>query len=151
MGGGHHDTGVGLVVTSGKGQGGHGHEGVINAHLDAVGGQHTGSGSGENVGVDAAVIGDSHQLIAALGLDPVGKALGSLTDNVNVHPVGASAQHAPQTGGTEFQRHGEAFLDLLVLTGDAFQFLSQRGVLQIGGQPALIIVHVHIESPFPSL
>ena len=150
MGSRDHNAGVGLVIAGGKGQGGNGHEGIINAHLDAIGSQHAGSGFREHIGIDTAVIGDGNQLIAALGLNPVGKALGSLTDHVDIHPVGARAQNAAQAGSAELQCHREPVLDLLILTFDAFQLFGQCRVLKVRFQPAFVIIHVHDKSPFPS-
>ena len=143
VGGGDHDAGIRLVVPGGKGQGGDGHQRVVNPHPNAVGGQNAGGVSGEHVGIDAAVIGNGDQLAAALGLDPVRQSLGGLPDNVNIHPVAARAQNAPQTGGAEFQRHSKALLDLIVLSLDFPQLIGEGGIFQISAQPALIIIYVH--------
>ena len=147
VGGGDHDAGVGTIESGGEGQGGHRHQCVIDADLDAVGSQNAGGVFGKHIGVDAAVVGDGNQLVAPLGLHPVGKPLGGLTDHVDIHPVGARAQHAPQAGGAEFQRDGEAVLDLFVAACDFPELLCQSRVLQLSGGPALVIVHVHVDSP----
>ena len=147
--GGNHDTGVGMVIAGGEGQGGHRHQRVINAHFDAVGGQNAGGLLGEHVGIDPAVVGDGNQLTAPLGFDPVGKTLGGLTHHINIHPVGACAQDSPEACGAEFQRHGEPLLDLILLARDFLQFPGQSGILQRSGAPTLIILHVHYKSPFP--
>ena len=139
-----HDAGVALVVTGGKAQGGHGHQGVIDADLDAVGGQNTGGGLCEDVALQAAVVADGDGLAAALRLDPVCQTLRCLTDNVNVHPVGAGAQNAAQTSGTKLQRHRKAVLDLLIIPLDLRQFGLQVSILKIRCQPALIFIQIHI-------
>ena len=91
VGSGDHDTGIALVVTGGKAQGRHGHQGIIDAHLDAVGGQNTGGGLGKDIALQAAVVADGDSLAAALGLDPVCQALGGLTDNIDAEEyTGAS-------------------------------------------------------------
>ena len=143
VGGGDHDAGVRLVVPGGEGQGGDGHQRVVNPHPDAVRGQNAGGVPGEHVGIDAAVVGNGDQPAAALGLDPVRQTLGGLPDDVNIHPVAARAQNAPQTRGAEFQRHGKALLDFTLLAFDLFQFVGKSGVFQLSAQPALIIINVH--------
>ena len=147
--GGNHDTGVGMVIAGGKGQSGHGHQRVINAHFDAVGGQNAGGLPGKHVGIDPAVVGNGNRLTAPLGFDPVGKTLGGLPHHINIHPVGARAQDSPEACGAEFQCHGEPLLDLILLTRDFLQFPGQGRILQRSGAPTLIILHVHYKSPFP--
>ena len=136
-----------MVVPGGKRQGGNGHQGIINPHLHAVGCQHPGSLFGKHIGVDAAVVGNGNQLIAPLGLHPVGKALGGLTHGVNVHPVGTGTQHAPQTGSTEFQRNRKALFDFIVITGNGSQLRRECRVIQPGFLPAFIIIQIHLCSP----
>ena len=138
-----HDARVAVVVAGGKAQRGNRHKGLVDADLDTVGGQHLGSSLGEQVALDAAVIADGNGLAAALGLDPVGKALGGLADNVNIHAVGACADDAAQTGGAEFQGHGKAVLDGGIVALDAFQLRFQVGVVQFCGEPALIHILIH--------
>ena len=108
--------------------------------MNAVGGQHAGSGLGEYIGVDAAVVGDGNTLAAALGFHPVGKALGGLTDHINIHPVGTGTQYATKACGAEFQSNGETVLDLLVVPGDFLQLPGQSRVFQFRSGPALVIL-----------
>ena len=143
MAGRDHDARVAVVVAGGKAQRGNRHQSLVDADLDVVCGQHLGSGLGEQVALDAAVIADGNGLAAALGLDPVGKALGGLADNVNIHAVGACADDAAQTGGAEFQGHGKAVLDGGIVALDAFQLRFQVGVVQLCGEPALIHILIH--------
>ena len=141
---GDHDARIALIVTGGKAQGRDRHQSIINAHLDAVCGQNAGGSLGKDVALQAAVVADGHGLIAALGLDPVCQTLGGLTHDVDVHAVGASAQHAAQAGGTELQCNGKAVLDLVVVPLDLGQLRLQICVLQIRCQPALILILIHI-------
>jgi hypothetical protein len=139
-----HDARVALVVTGGKAQGGDRHQRVVDAHLDAVRCQDPGSRLGKDVALEAAVVADGHSLIATLRLDPVCQTLRGLTHDVDVHTVGASAQHAAQAGGAKLQRNGEAVLDLVVISLDLGQFRLQICVFQICCQPALILILIHI-------
>ena len=140
---GDHNTGVGPIVAGGKAQCGHGHQCVIDPYPDAVGCQHTGSGFRKDIGIDTAVIGNGNQLIAALGFDPIGKALGGLTDHIDIHPVGARTQNAPESGGTEFQGDRKPILDLVLVPLNIPQLLGKLGILQIGGGPTLVIIQIH--------
>ena len=135
-----HNAGVGLIIPGGKTQGGNGHQRIVNADMDAVGGQHTGGGSGKDVGIDAAVVGNGNQLASALGLYPVGQALGRLPDHIDIHSIGACAQNATQTGSAELQSNGKPIPDLLIVAGNLFQFPGQCGILQFRGGPTLVIV-----------
>ena len=138
-----HDTGVAVVIAGRKAQRGHGHKGAVDADLDAVGGQHLGSGPGEQVALDAAVIADGNGLAAALGLDPVGKALGRLTDNVNIHTVGACTDDAAQARCTELQGHSKTVLNGGIVTLDAFQLGLEVSVVQLCSEPTLIHILIH--------
>ena len=139
-----HDARVAIVVTGGKAQGRNRHQSIINAHLDAVGCQNTGSGLGKDITLEAAVIADGHRLGAALGLDPVCQALRGLTDHINIHPVGAGAQNAAQTGGAKFQCNRKAVFDLIVVSLNLCQLGLQVSVLKIRCQPALILFLIHV-------
>ena len=143
MGGGNHNAGIGLIIPGGKRQSGDGHQGIINANLNSVCCQNLRGIPGEHIGIDPGVVGDGHQLVSALGLHPVGQTLSSLTDDIDVHAVGACTQHAPQTSGAEFQSHRKPFFDFLVLTFNGLQLGNQRRVFQFGIQPAFIIFCVH--------
>ena len=143
MGSGDHDTGVAVVVTGGKAQRGNRHQSVVDADLDAVGSQNLGSSLGKHIALDAAVVADGNGLGAALSLDPVGQALSGLTDNIHIHAVGASAQHAAQTGGAELQGDGKTLLDLIIVAFDGFQLGLHVGIVQLSGEPALVIIDIH--------
>ena len=93
--------------------------------------------------LDAAVIADGNGLAAALGLDPVGKALGRLTDNVNIHTVGACTDDAAQARGTELQGHSKTVLNGGIVALDAFQLGLEVSVVQLGSEPTLIHILIH--------
>ena len=139
-----HDAGVALIVTGSKAQGRHGHQGIINAHLDAVCSQNACGSLGKNIALQAAVVADGHGLGALLGLDPVCQTLRSLTDDINIHTVGASAQNAAQTSRAKLQSHRKAVFDLFVISLDLGQFRLQICVFQIGSHPALIFIQIHL-------
>ena len=101
-------------------------------------------GLGKNIALQAAVVADGHGLGAFLGLDPVCQALRSLTDDINIHTVGASAQNAAQTSRAKLQSHRKAVLDLFVISLDLGQFRLQICVFQIGSHPALIFIQIHL-------
>ena len=56
----------------------------------------------------------------------VGQSLGSLGDGVNVHPVGAGADDAPQAAGAEGKIAIKSVLHLGVVHG--FQFGGHVGI-----------------------
>ena len=113
--------------------------------MDAVGGEHFGRGFGEHIALDAAVVADGDRLAAALGLDPVGQALGGLPHNVDVHAVGARTDDPAQTRGAELERHGETVLNGGVIVLDALQFGFEVGIIEIEGQPAVKHFFIHVE------
>ena len=138
-----HDAGVAVIVPGGKRKRRHRHQRLVDAHLDAVGRQHLGRRAGKQIALDTAVIADGHRLGAALGLDPVGQALGCLPYHINIHAVGAGADHTAQTGGTELQGHGKAVLNGRIVPLDTLQFRFEVGVIQVGCQPTLIHILIH--------
>ena len=144
VGSGDHDTGVAVIVAGSKTQSRHGHQGIVDAHLDAVGCQNACGGLGKNIALQAAVVADGHGLGTTLGQHPVCQTLRCLTDNVDVHAVGTSTQHAAQTGGTKLQRHSKAILDLIVIAFDLSQLRLQVCIFQIRCQPALVFIQIHL-------
>ena len=138
-----HNARVAVVVAGGKAQRGNRHQGLIDADFNAVCGQHLSGCFGKEVALDTAVIADGNGLAAALRLDPVGKALGRLTDNINIHAVGAGADDAAQTSGAELQGHGKAVLNGGIVTLDAFQLGLEVCIVQLGSQPTVIHFFIH--------
>ena len=143
MAGGDHDTGVGLIETGSKRERRHRHRLVINAHLNAIGSQHTGSLTGKGPALQACIIADGHSLSAALALYPVSHPLGSLAHHPNVHAVGACSQSAPETCCAELQRSSKALLDGLVISLDVTKLFPQITVNEIRLKPALVFVLIH--------
>ena len=139
----YHDTGVAVIIPGSKAQCGNRHQGAVNAHLYAVGGQNFGSSLGKHIALDAAVIADSNGLGAALGLDPVGKALGSLAHNIHVHAVGTGADHTAQTGSAELKSNGKTILYGSVIVLNRFQLRLQVGVIQVGSKPTAVHFFIH--------
>ena len=139
-----HDAGVALIVAGGKAERRDRHERLVDAHMDAVGGEHFGRGFGEHIALDAAVVADGDRLAAALGLDPVGQALGGLTHHIDVHAVCAGTDDAAQTCRAELQCDRKPVLDGRVIVADAFQFGLQIRIVEIGGKPSLIHVFIHL-------
>ena len=143
VGRGDHDARVAVVVAGGEAQRRDRVQGVVDADFDAVGGEDAGSSFREVPALETGVIGDGDRLRAALGLDPVGDALGGLADDPDVHAVGAGAQRAAKARGTELERDGEAVRNGVFIALDLQQFGLEVEVLELGFQPAFIFIHVH--------
>ena len=143
VGSGNHNAGIAVIIAGRKAQRGNRHQSLIDADLHAVGSQNLSGGAGKHIRFNPAVIADRNRLGAALGLDPVGKALGRLADHIHIHPVGAGADDAAQTGGAKFERHSETVLNGGVVILDRLQFRLEVGVVQIGGQPAVEHFFIH--------
>ena len=114
-------------------------------HLDAVAGHDAGGLLGKLLRVVAAVKAHHNTAVHSLlsfGLDDLGKGLGGVADDVDIHPVQADGHGAAQTGGAELQRTEEPALDLFGIICDGSKLcllrLAQRG----GREPLLISFHV---------
>ena len=70
---------------------------------NAVCGQNRGAFARKDIGLDAAVVGDGHGRRFAVLVQVIGKALRRLAHGIDVHAVGAGADHAAQPAGSEFQ------------------------------------------------
>ena len=97
-------------------------------HRYAVCREHCRGMPGEEVGVDAAVVGDSHGGGGKAGLQIVGVALRCLAHGIEVHAVAARAQHAPKPAGAEFQLAVKPLGDLLFLSRQRGQLLPELRV-----------------------
>ena len=149
MGCGDHDAHGGMMVTDRIGQAGYGHQFLININLDTVSGADAGSFLRENVGLDTGVVADGDRAVFIMFLDIVGNALGRLADDIDVHPVGAGADNAAQTRGTESQFPVKTVVDLLVLALNGFQFGDQVGVLGRFLHPhGIFFVYHDVHIPF---
>ena len=151
MAGGDADARVALQVPHRVGQGRGGHQLGIDIGLDAVGGQHRRGLLGEQHALDAAVIGNGHGLGLALRVleQVVGKALGGLAHGVDVHPVGARADHAPQARGAKLQLPVKAVVDLVLLALDGLELFGQVLVIQRLLQPSFVFCHSRPSLPCP--
>ena len=125
-----------------------GHQGVIDSHVDAIGGQHACGFLGKDIAFQSAVIGNGNRLAAALREYPVGKALGCLAHYPDVHPVGACTECSAQTGGTELQGNRKTVFNLILIVPDFQQLRQKIGILQVMGQPAFVFFSDHHLSPF---
>ena len=143
VGSGDHDTRVAVVITGSKAQCGDRHQLVIDADIDAVGGQDACCVAGKVPAFQTAVIADGDGLSAALGLDPLGNTLRSLTDYPDVHAVRACAQCAAKTCCTEGKRDREALFDGVIIALDIFELSVKITVDQISFQPAFVLILIH--------
>ena len=165
--GGYHDAGIAFIISCCKGKRRNGHQGVIDSHVDAIGGQHAcgflgkdiafqpaviGQHAcgflGKDIALQPAVIGNGNRLAAALCEYPVSKPLGCLAYYPDVHPVGAGTECSAQTGGTELQGNRKTVFNLILVVPDFQQLRQQIGILQVVGQPAFVFFSDHHLSPF---
>ena len=137
MAGGDIDAGDAAVFPDGEGELRGGAQGFEDANGDAVARHDAGGLPGKLVGVVAAVEADGHALpgaLRSLGQDDLGKGLGGVADDVDVHLVQAHAHGAPQPGGAELQRGKKAAFDLLFISGDGLELgllgLAEGGAVQ---------------------
>ena len=130
--GGDVDAGDAAILPHGEGQLGCGAQRLEQADGDAVGGHDLGGLPGEGLGVVPAVKADGHAPgggLLSLLQNHLGKGLGGVADDVDVHPIKAHAHGPPQTGGAEGQLVEEAGLLLLLVVADGLQLR-----LLLGGQ-----------------
>ena len=131
MAGGDNDAGAAMQLTNGKGQGRGRHQFLEEISLDPVCSKDAGGHTGKQVALDAAVISDGNRWIFIFFVDIIRHALGSQSNGVDVHAVGAYAKDAAQTGGAEFQHFYKAFFNLIVVSFDVDHFCNQVRVLQL--------------------
>ena len=125
------DAGAAMQLTNGKGQGRGRHQFFEEISLDPVCSKDTGGHTGKQVALDAAVISDGNRWVFIFFVDIIRHALGSQSDGVDVHAVGAYAKDAAQTGCAEFQHFYKAFFNLIVVSFDVDHFCNQVRVLQL--------------------
>ena len=149
MGSGDHHARSAVQLAHGEGQARRGHQFRVDMHTDAVGHKHLRRHPREQVGLDTAVIADGHG--AAFGRKVlhhvVRQPLGGLGHGVNVHPVGARADHAAQSARAKGQIPVEGVLNTVVAAANVLQLLGNisvaGGIFQPAGIPFL---HVHASS-----
>ena len=143
--GGNVDACLAVVVAHGEAQLRRRPQGFKDPDVDAVAGAHLGGGPGKVHTVETAVHGDGDTAalgLFALGTDHVGKALGGVPDDIDVHLVQAHLHGATQSGGTKFQGAVEPAFDLLGVIADRFQLcLLVRGQ-HTAGEPFFIFLHI---------
>jgi len=131
MAGGDNDAGAAMQLANGKGQGRGRHQFLEEISLDSVCSKDAGGHTGKQVALDAAVISDGNRWIFIFFVDIIRHALGSQSNGVDVHAVGAYAKDAAQTGGAEFQHFYKAFFNFIVVSFDVDHFCNQVRVLQL--------------------
>ena len=103
MAGGDADSRSRAVVPHCPAQSGGGLQTGVQVSSEPVGGNDLGGFQGEQVALDPAVVADGHFPRQLRCFQVGAQALGSPADDINVHPVGACADDAPQSSGAEFQ------------------------------------------------
>ena len=96
----------------------------------------------EEIGVDARIMRDRDSACTVLLLDIVSQTLCRVTNDINIHSVGACAEYAAQSCRTEFQGSIEAIIDRVVIILDRVQLLDQFRVLGSLFKPFLVNVHI---------
>ena len=91
----------------------------------------------------AAIASDSNRRVLERCIKIIGKTLGSATDRIDIHTVGACTDDAAQARGTELQGHSKTVLNGGIVTLDAFQLGLEVGIVQLSGEPALIHILIH--------
>ena len=97
----HADARIALQIARCKGEGRHRGKPRIDVRVDAVCRQNCRSLFRKYIGLDAAVVGNRHIRVAHMGVQIIRKALGGLAHNIDVHAVGARADHTAQARCTE--------------------------------------------------
>ena len=149
--GGDVDTGDAAVLPHREGQLRGGTQGLEQAHGDAVARHDTGGLPGKDVGVVAAVEADGHPPGGGLGpllQDDLGKGLGGVADDMDIHPVQPHPHGAPQACGAEGKLIKKAGFDLLVIALDGCQLCLLGGREGRAVQPCMISIKIgHIVGP----
>ena len=91
----------------------------------------------------AGIVGDGDALLfSALLDDIIGQSLGGLPHRVDVHPVGARADHAAQSSGSELQLLIEPVLDLLLIALDSGKLVLRLLIKIRILPPEAVLVHI---------
>ena len=117
-------------------------------------GQHQGGFPGEGVAHMAGIIRDGHAPFPGVreGIQIIRKPLGSPAHHMDVHAIGACAQHASEPGGAERKLRIKAFLLLTGVIRDGQEFCAKGGVQPLRIQPSLIgFLIIHGSTPFVAL
>ena len=139
------DAGGAAVMDHGERKLRGGTQRVEQPHVDAVCGHDAGGLDGEIAAVETAVVVDgdalAHRLLA-FGGDDVGKGLGRVADDMDVHVVKTDLHRAAQSGGAELQRGEKAAFDLLLVAGDRVEFSPLLLGEGRAVQPALVLFFI---------
>ena len=146
-----HDTGARVQVAHGKRQRGDRLDAGIDVDVDAVGGQHARSDLLEVLALEAGVTRKGERGVLVVRVEVIGYALGGLGNHIDVHAVGANAQHAAETGGAKRKVAIEGVAQL-VLIARLDELLKLRGKIGLGnvGLPEIddfLDVCVHVIPP----
>ena len=134
-----------MQMAHGVGEDRHRTQLVKQADVDALVAQHERGSLGELRAHAAGVIRDDDAALGVFGIlavDVVGKALGRPADIVEVHAVGARAEHAAHAGGAEGQLGIEAVLNLLLVALKRLELLDGRGVVREVAQPGFVLLTI---------
>ena len=115
---------------------------IEQVDVDALMRQHQRGRLGKLRAHAAGVVGDDHAaagILGVLAVDVVGEALGGPAHVVQVHAVGARAEHAAHARGAEGQLGIEAVLDFLLIALKGAQLLHRRLVIREVAQPGLVL------------
>ncbi len=108
------------------------HKLAVDVYLYAVCSKNCGSFLGENVGLYAAVVSDSHRGICGESLvNIVCKTLCCSAYSINVHSVGACADNAAQTARTKFKIAVKSVCDSVGISCNGFKLGLKIGI--VGG------------------
>ena len=126
MGGREHDACGGVQVAHREGQRGDGLDAGIHEHVDAIGGKHASGHLLEVLAFEAAVARQGQRRLVIVRIEVVRQALRCLGHHMDVHAIGANAQHATQTRRAKGELTIEGIVELLLLTGqEALEFLLE--------------------------
>ena len=127
------DARGGLEVADREGERGDRLDARVEVDVDAVGGEHAGRDLLEVLALEARVARERERGVVVVRVEVVGEALRGLGDHVDVHAVGADAEHAAKAGGAEREVAVEGVVELLLVTGgdQRLELLEQVGLLDV--------------------
>ena len=144
MAGRYANTGVAVQIPHSKRQGRRGHELGIQIGFDPIGCQYGRRFFRKQCAVNTAIIPNGYSgymTLCFMFIEIIGKALRCFPYRIDIHPVGASSQHAPQPSRTKRQVLIKAVIDFIGFVLYAFEFFGQRRIFQLIGQPLLVFSH----------
>ena len=143
--GGDDDAGDGVQVAHRVGEHRHRAQLIEQVDVDALMRQHQRGRLGKLRAHAAGIVGDDHAAAGVLGVltvDVVREALGRAAHIVQVHAVGARAEHAAHARSAKGQLGIEAILDLLFVTLQRAQLVNGRLVVRKVAQPGLVLITI---------